>query len=224
MSAPSDNPDSTRAPLPESQPGIILRHLPRIEVMESETLLSGWSRVIRVFYRLFRRDGSVQTQDRDLLNRGDGVTVLLFNRERQTVLLLRQPRISAVLRGHPTGETIEVCNGQVEDGESPFDCAMREVEQETGHRLAHLIPLGDFYASPGASLEIVHLFAGEFGPSTLVGESGGLYHEGEDIETFEIPFAEAMQWIDRKIIVDARSTLALQLVFIRRIASDQAIA
>ena len=71
----------------------------RIEVLSTTTLLEGWSKVIRVIYRQLRRDGSWQQQDRDLLDRGDGVTTLLHNPERGTVLLLRQPRVMVAMRG-----------------------------------------------------------------------------------------------------------------------------
>jgi nudix-type nucleoside diphosphatase (YffH/AdpP family) len=191
----------------------------RIKIQSTTTLLEGWSKVIRVVYRLLRRDGSWQDQDRDLLDRGDGVTILLCDRAHRKVLLLKQPRVIATLRGASSSQTIEACNGQVED-ESPLECALREVEQETGHRLATLQPVMDVYASPGASLEIVHLFLGEYSDATKVSESGGLIEEGEDIELMEVDIDLAMRWIDEKIICDARTILTMQFAVLHNYFSS----
>lgn len=187
----------------------------RIELLTTTTLLEGWSKVVRLVYRVLGRDGGWQQQDRDLLDRGDGVTVLLCDRTRRTVLLLKQPRVIAKVRSSAINarfgtQTIEACNGQVEPGETPLACALREVEQETGHRLTTLHPIGGVYASPGASLEIVHLFWGEYDATTRVNAGGGLANEGEDIELLETPLDEAMRWIADGTVCDARTILTLQ--------------
>jgi GDP-mannose pyrophosphatase NudK len=191
----------------------------RIKIESTTTLLEGWSKVIRIVYRLLRRDGTWQEQDRDLLDRGDGITVLLCDRKRRKVLLLKQPRVIATLRGADSSQTIEACNGQVED-ETPLHCALREVEQETGHRLSTLQPVMQVYASPGASLEIVHLFLGEYSETTKVSESGGLREEGEDIEIMEIDIDLAMRWIDEKVICDARTILTMQYAMLHNYFSS----
>jgi GDP-mannose pyrophosphatase NudK len=190
----------------------------RIKILSRTTLLEGWSKVIRVVYSLLRRDGTVQEQDRDLLDRGDCVTVLLCDRARRKVLLLKQPRVVAALRGANSSQTIEACSGQIED-ETPLACALREVEQETGHRLSMLLPVMEAYAGPGASLEIMHLFLGEYSAATKVSESGGLSEEGEDIELMEVDVDLAMRWIDEKIICDARTILVMQYAMLHNFFS-----
>ena len=188
----------------------------RNHIVGVTTLLEGWSKVIRVVYRQLRRDGSRQFQDRDLLDRGDGVTVLLYNKTKGTVLLLKQPRIVATMRGHSSGEMIEACNGLIED-EHPMECARREVLQETGHQPIDIVPVAQVYACPGGSLEIVHLFFAQYSDSTQVESGGGLHDEGEDIELSEVPFEQAMRWIDDGVIQDGRTILALQFACLRKI-------
>jgi nudix-type nucleoside diphosphatase (YffH/AdpP family) len=187
----------------------------RITVLSKTTLLGGWSKVIRVVYEQLRRDGRRLTLDRDMLDRGDGVAVLLYNTARGTVLLLKQARVIATLRGMPSSQTLEVCNGLIEPGDEPLACALREVEEETGHRLQVLESIAVVYASPGASLELVHLFLGEYTDATRVAEGGGLEEEGEDIEVVEVSFAQALQWIADGTIRDGRSILVLQQAAIR---------
>lgn len=188
----------------------------RNKLVSVTTLLEGWSKVIRIAYQQLRRDGSWQLQDRDLLDRGHGVTVLLYNSTKGTVLLLKQPRIVATINGHLSGETIEACSGLIGD-EEPLVCAYREVRQETGHEPTDMIPVAQVYAGPGGSLEIVHLFFAQYSNSTQVESGGGLQDEGEDIELLEIPMGQAMQWIDDGVIRDGRTILVLQYACLRNI-------
>jgi nudix-type nucleoside diphosphatase (YffH/AdpP family) len=152
--------------------------------------------------------------ERDLLDRGDGITVLLHNPGKGTVLLLRQPRILTTVHGFDDGTKIEACNGMVES-EDPRTDAHREVEEETDHRIAKLSPIGEVYASPGGSLELVHIFLGEYDEGTRVTEGGGNPNEGEDIEILEVPVPTAMQWIEDKAIRDARTIIALQHLYMK---------
>jgi GDP-mannose pyrophosphatase NudK len=198
---------------PSSQPWFRTQ---RNEVISVTTLLEGWSKVVRIVYGQLRRDGTRQIQDRDLLDRGDGITVLLYNKSKRTVLLLKQPRIVATVRGHSSGEMIEACNGLVED-EAPIECARREVLQETGHQPIDIVPVAQIYACPGGSLEIVHLFFAQYSDSTRVESGGGLREEGEDIELLEVSLEQAMRWIDEGVIRDGRTILTLQYACLRNI-------
>ncbi len=180
----------------------------RHRVLSRTSLLDGWSPVERVHFEQTFRDGTVQVLDRDLSTRGDGVTTLLFSRERGTVLLLRQPRIVATLRGDSSGETLEACSGLVEDL-SPEDTARHEVLEETGHVARNLTPVASVYGSPGASLELIHLFLAEYEPTPRT-EGGGLRNEGEDIDVLEVPFPEALELMRQGAIRDARTMLLLQ--------------
>jgi ADP-ribose pyrophosphatase len=68
------------------------------------------------------------------------------------VILIRQYR-------HAVGETIwEIPAGTMEPGETPRECAGRELEEETGYRARSLTPLFDCYAAPGYSMELMHVF------------------------------------------------------------------
>ncbi len=183
----------------------------RHKVLSRQRLLDGWSPVERVHYEQIFRDGSVEVQDRDLNARGDGVTVLLCSRVRGTVLLLRQPRIVATLRGDASGETLEACSGLLEPGHSPEETAVREVLEETGYAAQELVHVASVYGSPGGSLELIHLFTAEL-PGTRASLGGGLRREGEDIELLEVPLGEALTLMRSGAIRDARTMLLLQHV------------
>jgi len=58
--------------------------------------------------------------------------------------------------------TLEIPAGTIEAGESPEECAARELIEETGFEAAKLDRLIEFFPSPGVSSEVIHIFkAGE---------------------------------------------------------------
>lgn len=194
-------------------------HRPRNRILRTTVLLEGWSKVVRIEYEQRRRNGQIQIQDRDLLDRGNGVTVLLYNLATRTLLLLKQPRIIATLSQVQFDETIEACNGLMETAD-PEACALREVEEEVGHRPTSLIPIGSFYASPGSSLELVFIFLAAYDKNTRVSKGGGIASEGEDIELIEVDIDQALEWIWDGTIRDARTILAIQCFYLRILKSQ----
>ena len=191
----------------------------RHRVLAQTRLLDGWSPVDRVQYEQTFVDGTVEVHDRDLNARGDGVTVLLYSKVRGTVLLLRQPRIVATLRGDASGETLEACSGLLES-DTPEQCARLEVLQETGYVAQNLTFIASVYGSPGGSLELIYLFTAEY-TDLQQNAGGGLRHEGEDIEVIEVPFHEALSLMRGGAIRDARTLLLLQHAALEGLLSDQ---
>ncbi|MEM7690599.1 MAG: NUDIX hydrolase [Pseudomonadota bacterium] len=61
------------------------------------------------------------------------------------------------------------------EDEAAIDAAVRELEEETGYRAAHLEVLGEFYSSPGMVSEMFTLIKAT--GLTKVGEGGGLGDE-----------------------------------------------
>ncbi len=56
-------------------------------------------------------------------------------------------------------ELLEIPAGRLEAGESPRECAIRELAEEIGKRPHKLIKLANYYSSPGYSDEMIYLFA-----------------------------------------------------------------
>lgn len=173
-----------------------------------EVLSNRWAKLSRHVIEYARRDGSVETQIREVQEHGDGAAVLPYDASRGTVLLVRQFRLAAFLNGHPE-PLIEVCAGLL-DGQSPEACAAREAEEELGTRVRFLRRVADVFSSPGSLTERVTLFEAEYDASCKVGPGGGQAGEGEDIEILEIAFDDAMKMVDQCEIADAKTLILLQ--------------
>ncbi len=55
-------------------------------------------------------------------------------------------------------ELLEIPAGKLEYGEAPYDCAVRELSEETGCTAGRIVSLGAFYPSPGFSREILYIY------------------------------------------------------------------
>jgi len=115
-----------------------------------------------------------------------------------SVSLIRQlrPAVDAVIR--------EIPAGRLSPGESPSDCAARELYEETGITAAHLIPLGRIYSSPGVFDEVIHLFA-----ATGITQGVAQPEADEEIEVLRLPLAEALKMAGDGRISDAKTLAAL---------------
>ncbi len=179
-----------------------------VRITGEETLSHHWGKLTRIRFELRRRDGTWQPQVREVYDRGDAAVVLLCNREKGTVVLVRQFRIP-LLNKEPSPYLIEACAGVLE-GDDPEACAKKEAEEETGYRVSAVRHLFDAYMSPGSVTEKLHFFVGRYSPSDRTAAGGGNAQEGEDIEVIEMPFAEALAKIGSGEILDAKTIMLLQ--------------
>jgi GDP-mannose pyrophosphatase NudK len=183
----------------------------KVRVLSSELLSDNWAEVKKTIFELERRDGSRQQQVRETYDRGHGAAVLLYDRTRRTVILTRQVRFPAWYNGDANPWLIEVPAGKL-DGDDPLSCAKKEAEEETGYRIEALTEVCVTYMSPGSVTEKLWLYVGEYSATARVSEGGGLEDEGEDIETLELDYDEAMAMIRRGEIADAKTIILLQHV------------
>ena len=149
-------------------------------------------------------------QSRETYDRGNGATILLFNRDRRTVVLTRQFRLPAFVNGHD-GMMIEAAAGLL-DNATPEERIRAEAEEETGYRVGNVQKVFEAYMSPGSVTEKLHFFIAEYDASTRVGHGGGVGAEGEDLEVIELTLDDALNAVRRGEIVDAKTIMLLQFV------------
>ena len=179
----------------------------RIENVRNQLLSDNWYVLRKYTYDLIRRNGERQPQSREVYDRGNGATILLYNRPKKTVLLIKQFRMPTYVNGNSTGMLLETCAGLL-DNDSPEDCIRKEAIEETGFAVGKVDKLFEAYMSPGSVTEIVHFFAAEYDESQRQNAGGGV--EDEDIEVLEVPFTEALAMIKDGRIKDGKTIMLLQ--------------
>ncbi len=191
---------------------------PDIEILNTELLSDNWYRLNKITFRQRDAKGGWSIQSREAYDRGNGATILLYNLEKQTVILTRQFRMPTYVNGNDDGMLIETCAGLL-DGDNPIDAIKRETEEETGYRLGEVQPVFDLYMSPGSVTEIVHFFIAPYSHREKVSEGGGTGAD-ERIEVMEIPFKEALVMIKDGRIKDGKTVILLQHLLLSAILPD----
>ncbi|MEU3978829.1 NUDIX domain-containing protein [Streptomyces sp. NPDC026672] len=210
MTAGIDTPDA-RGRTGLDRTGLDLDRNPRVKVRDVALLSSHWYVERATTYDLRRTDGTWSTQTRETHDRGNGATLLLYDTERETVLLTRQFRFPVYVNGHPDGMLVETPGGVLDDeDEHPEVAVRREAVEETGHTVGDVRHVFDVYMSPGSVTERVSFYAAAYGTATRTHEGGGLDEEGEDIEILELPFRRALEMIRTGEIADAKTIMLLQ--------------
>ena len=181
----------------------------RVKIIKTDILSDNWYTLKNVTYEYRKTDGSWETYSREAYDRGNGATIMLYNRANRTVVLTRQFRMPTFINGNPSGMLIEACAGLL-DKDDPEECVRRETEEETGYRLHDVRKVFEAYMSPGSVTEILYFFVGEYEKSMKVADGGGLDDEQENIEVIEQDIDTALAMIQNGEIKDAKTIMLLQ--------------
>ena len=177
-----------------------------INVIKDKILSENWFVLRNMTYELTRGDGSVVRHKREVYDRGNGATILLYNPEKKTVVLIRQFRVATWVNGNESGQLIETCAGLL-DNDEPEACIRKEAIEETGFEGGEVRKLFELYMSPGGVTEIIHFFIAQYSDSQRANAGGGV--EDEDIEVLELPFTQALEMIKTGEIRDGKTVLLL---------------
>lgn len=179
----------------------------KIAVIKDKILSENYFVLRNITYDLTRQNGEVIRHKREVYDRGNGATILLYNREKQSVVLIRQFRIASWVNGNESGMLIEACAGLLDDDE-PEVCIRKEAVEETGYEVGEVRKVFELYMSPGGVTEIVHFFVAEYSDAQRVNNGGGV--EDEDIEVLELPFEQALAMVASGEIRDGKAVILLQ--------------
>ena len=157
---------------------------------------------------------------RELQLKDPAVGVLLFDPDRDMLLLVRQFRVGMFNATPGDGDQalgwpLEIVAGMVARGEQFEEVALRESKEESNCVPTDLIKICEYYNSPGGSNEKIILFCGRI-DSRNAGGVYGLIEEHEDIEVQVLSYADAMRLIDSGEINNAMTIIALQWLQLHR--------
>jgi ADP-ribose pyrophosphatase len=130
----------------------------------------------------------------ELLHRPDSVSIVAVDGGR--LVVVRQTRAGAGER------TLELPAGSIEDGETPEECAARELVEECGLTAGSWRKLGEFWAAPDYATEYVHAFEATELEDVGIGER----EEGDDLVMERLPLRGVIGELS-----DANSLAALVL-------------
>ncbi|MCS3429748.1 NUDIX domain-containing protein [Klebsiella sp. BIGb0407] len=192
----------------------------KIRNIREQLLSDNWYILKKYTFELQRSDGQWQEQQREAYDRGNGAVILLYNRQKRTVVLTRQFRLPAFINGHD-GFLIEAAAGLL-DNASPETRIVAEAEEETGYRVSQVHKVMEAYMSPGSVTEKLYFFIAEYQEKNRQNSGGGLAEEGEDIEVLEWPLERAMSAIASGEIMDGKTIMLLQHLALKLYSEEKA--
>lgn len=186
-----------------------------VRILKTEILSDNWYTLKKVTFDYLRYNGTWAQQNREAYDRGNGATILLYNKEAKTVILTRQFRLPTYINGNADGMLIEACAGLLEL-DNAEDCIRKETEEETGFTVSDVKKIFEAYMSPGSVTEILHFFIAEYTKDMKTSEGGGV-GDNEDIEVLELPFTKALHMMATGEIKDAKTIMLLQYLKLNNI-------
>ena len=127
-----------------------------------------------------------------------GAVCIVPVRDDGMVLMIRQFRLAA-------GKVLlEVPAGTREPGETPAECAARELEEETGYKATELLPLFSVFLAPGYSSELIHGYL-----ATGLTQSKAHTDSDENVELVPLPLDEVVQRVLAGELQDAKTVAAI---------------
>ncbi len=180
----------------------------KVRILNTEILSDNWYTLKKVTFDFQKKNGSWVNQNREAYDRGNGATILLYNKELKTVILTKQFRLPTYINGNDDGMLIETCAGLL-DADNAEDAIRRETEEETGFTLKDVKKVFEAYMSPGSVTEILYFFIAEYSRDMKTSAGGGV-GDHEDIEVLELPFNKAWGMVGSGEIKDGKTIMLLQ--------------
>lgn len=189
------------------------------KVESSQILYKGYFQLqqYKIRFKLFG-GGWSKIITRELLCRNQCVVVLPYDPDLDAVVLLEQFRIGAIESRNNACHSpwlYEVVAGVVEANETVDEVVVRETQEEAGLEIKSLIPIMNYWASPGGSNEYSHCFCGIVDAKNA-GGLHGIAEESEDIKVHVVSTQDAFAMLDKGLIANAHSIIALQWLKINR--------
>jgi ADP-ribose pyrophosphatase len=167
-----------------------------MELLDSRKVLEGHT--LDVAVKRYRRADGTEVE-RQVVEHPGSVAILAYDDE--VVYLVRQPREAVEEDG-----LLEIPAGTLDQpGESPLECAKRELAEECGLRAEEWRQLKLVHPSPGFLSEEVTIFA-----ATELAEASGELDDDEQIEVVRLPRSEIGTALEE--LTDATTVIALLML------------
>ncbi len=188
---------------------------PQVDILEKEKCYQGFFQLEKYHLRHRLYEGAMSGMiERELFERGHAAAALLYDPQRDAVVMLEQFRIGALeAEGGPW--LFEIVAGMIEGDEQPEAVVRREAVEEAGCVIQELELICEYLVSPGGTSERITLYCGKV-DAAGVGGMYGLAEEDEDIRVQTVAFEEAWRWLEEGMINSASPIIALQWLAMNR--------
>jgi nudix-type nucleoside diphosphatase (YffH/AdpP family) len=183
-----------------------------VKVLSREKVLKQFFNVEEVKLQMQGSDEPVQ---RFVVIPKKAVAILVYNPEKDTVILSKQWRIGAI--NEKDQYVLEIPAGVRDEDEEPEEAGKREVMEEVGYRVDKLVPISNIFTSPGYTTERIAMYYAEISEKHKEQDGGGLADEHEHIDIIELPLEQSLKMIATGEITDAKTIVALYWLKLRLI-------
>ncbi len=180
------------------------------KILNKERLFNGFFAIDRYTVIHEKFEGGMSDEVvREVFERGNAAAVLPYDPDLDSVVLVEQFRIGA-LNSDIGPWQLETIAGVVDkENESLEELIKREAVEEANCKLDKVIPMMEYFCSPGGATEKISLFAAIVDASDIGGVYG-LDEESEDIKVHVIKRSDAVNMIATGRIQTAMTIIALQ--------------
>jgi len=186
----------------------------KIKIIDESQTLDGYIKIKEAVISHTLPNGKHSNYLRMKVDRPDAAVILLYNKKRDVIILVKQfryPVLEEINRVGGNIETgvIEAVAGKIDEEETPREAALREITEEVGYSIKdeNLISLSRGYSTPGYSSEIIYNFAAIVSDKDKTEEGGGKEDEFEDIEIIEMPYLQFRSLVESGSLPDMKTRL-----------------
>lgn len=162
-------------------------------------------------YKCFSGEWSPWLIREQVTNKNAGA-VLLWDPKLDKLVMIEQIRIGLIDQKSQSPWMLEVVAGLKDDAESFEQTVLREAKEETGCDIQELIPIGEYYNTPGGFTEKSAVFCGVVDSTSCQGIFGiKEKNEHEDIKVHVLPSVQIIEALkEGKLVTSASTFIALQ--------------
>lgn len=181
-----------------------------IEIHAVDDLYSGFVDLKKFHFKHKRFQGNQsKVVTREILCRKPAVVAIPFDPVLEQVVLIEELRIGA-LDDAKSPWLYEVPAGVLDvEGEDPRETVRREVLEETGLTTGRVMPICEYWSSPGATSEYIYAYCVEVDTSKASESFQGVEEESEDIRMFVVSAKEAFEAVAKGYINNGAGILSL---------------
>src|SRR5260221_11506655 len=122
----------------------------RVEILNQRVVFDDVFKIEEATLRFERFNGQMSEPVRRLVfERGDAAAALLWNRDIQKGIPIKQFRYPTYKKG--PGWLWEVGAGMIDQGEQAGGTLRREAQEKVGYQVGDVQPIATFYVSPGGT-------------------------------------------------------------------------